>query len=179
MNSRTTTVTALLYFALFGCTSGLEDGAEDQGESASESEGDGDGDPGDGDHGDGDGEPGDGDGDGDAGDGDGDPGPGPLDGPFDGPNTPFCGDFHFDENLGPDYDTAYAAFDAEVAMTYDTYYLQAEPIEGPIYDYYEMVVERDFWVISILESEGGGPLQGLSDILDSEGNHYWIDWCPD
>jgi hypothetical protein len=102
-----------------------------------------------------------------------------IDGPFDAPNAPFCGDFHFDENLGPDYASALAALDAEVAMTYGSYFLQEELIEGPVYDYYDNVVDRDFWVISILDSEGGIPLQGVNDILDDEGNHYSIDWCPD
>jgi hypothetical protein len=113
------------------------------------------------------------------GDGDGDEGPGPLDGPFDAPNGPFCGLFHFEENLGPDYASALAALGTEVAMTYDSYFLEEELIEGPVYDYYDNVVERDFWVISILDSEGGAQLQGVNDILDDEGNHYWIDWCPD
>jgi hypothetical protein len=165
---------ALLYFALPGCTSGTEEGSESQAEGGSTGTGEGDGD---GDAGDGDGDAGDG--DGDAGDGDGDGGPGPLDGPFDGPHTPFCGLFHFDENLGPDYDTALAAFDAEVTMTYPVHYLEVELIEAPIYDYYGMVVDREFWAISILGSEGGSLLQSLSDVLDSEGNLYWIDWCPD
>ena len=95
-----------------------------------------------------------------------------------------CGELILKEKLADNFDKALKKIEKEKTEFYQSY-CPDEPCRELEFETYQIEVEGeieeelDFKAVRVLDKRSGLLIEGVHEVITSNGYHYQIAWCPD
>ena len=92
----------------------------------------------------------------------------------------FCGEMCLDKNYGNNFELSLSNLKEEKLSWYqiDTIIVESQKLQN-IKDSKGISVEEEFYMITFINPIVGFKIHEVNDVLDENGNHYFINWCED